>query len=131
MARVYATADDVINWIGDYPPANVDILITRASMVVEELIIGVVYDTDVDGLPTDDTVIDAMRDAVCAQVQWWIPPTPAAGVCDQEDGWPRLARASRPDPTVGGAMARPDVAPDVRRILHVAGMFPSFARLLG
>ena len=131
MARVYATADDVINWIGDYPPANVDILLARASLVVEELVMGVVYDTDVNGLPTDTTAIAALRDAVCAQVAWWVPAIPAAGDCGSEDGWPRMARASRPDPTVGGKLARPDVAPDVGRILHVAGMFPSHARLLG
>lgn len=133
MARVYATADDVINWIGDYPPANVDVLLARASLVVEELVMGVVYDTDVNGLPTDAGVIATMRDAVCAQVQWWVPGMPAVGDSSSEDGWPRMSRASRPDPTMasGKQPGRPEVAPDVGRILHVAGMFPSHARLLG
>lgn len=122
MARVYATADDVIDWLGDYPPANVDTLITRASLIVDELLIGVRYAVDTNSMPTDTTVIQALKDAVCAQIAWWVSATYTQGQVGAEDGWPRLNRAVRPDPIPPG---RTEVAPDVVRALQVAGLSPS------
>lgn len=127
MARVYATADDVIDWLGDYPPANVDTLITRASLIVDELLIGVRYAVDTNSMPTDTTVIGALRDAVCAQIAWWVSATYTQGQLGGEDGWPRLNRGVRPDPIPPTHVhpGRAEVAPDVVRALQVAGLSPA------
>jgi hypothetical protein len=127
MARVYATADDVIDWLGDYPPSNVDTLITRASLVVDELLVGVRYCTDTNQLPTDTRVIDALRDATCAQVAWWISATYTQGQLGAEDGWDRMDRAVRPDPIppTRTKPGREEIAPDTIRALNVAGLSPA------
>jgi hypothetical protein len=58
--RVYALSTDA--WPTD-PPANADLLLRTASRVVDELLIGRVYDVDSDGLPTDTDVAQALQDA--------------------------------------------------------------------
>jgi hypothetical protein len=128
VARVYATPDDVVDWLGDYPPSNVDTLITRASLVVDELLVGVRYCTDTTtGLPTDTTVIGALRDAVCAQVAWWISATYTQGQLGAKDGWDRMDRAVRPDPIPPTRThpGRAEIAPDTIRALNVAGLSPA------
>lgn len=130
---MYATADDVIDWLGDYPPANVDTLITRASLVVDELLIGVCYAVDIDSLPTDATVIDALRDAVCAQIAWWVSATYTQGQMGAQDGWPRMDRVARPDPIPPTRThpGRGEIAPDTMRALQVAGLSPSRPQVFG
>lgn len=122
---VYATVDDLTTWLGSYPPANAVSLLARASLVVDELLTAAVYPVDVDGAPTDVTAQAAMRDAVCAQVEWWM----AAPVDGCGDGKARLRPANRQagDPK----MPRPDIAPDAIRTLHRAGLLPVHARLIG
>lgn len=127
MARVYATADALIEWLGDYPPVNVVALLTRASEDVDEALVGVRYDVDDDGLPTDTGVQQALSGAVCAQVTSWLPPD----VPGADDGPARLARVSEPGrtPQMSGVKVMApeccDLAPRAARILHVAGLQPS------
>lgn len=68
MARVYATDVDLAAYPGgeDVDAGTVDTLLRMASRVVDHLLRGRVYDVDVDGLPTDQDVIDALKDATCA-----------------------------------------------------------------
>jgi hypothetical protein len=47
-------------------PADADTFLRTASRVVDAALKGVEYDTDVDGLPTDTDVAQAMSDATCA-----------------------------------------------------------------
>lgn len=47
-------------------PSEADFYLKRASKVVDELLVGVVYDVDTDKLPTDTDVAEAMSDATCA-----------------------------------------------------------------
>ena len=67
--RVYATAADVAAYTGEDAPGNVDALLRVASRTVDVLLVGVVYDTDTDGYPTDAAVSQAMSDATCAIVR--------------------------------------------------------------
>lgn len=65
MARVYATSAEA--WPAPAtPPANADVILRAASRVVDTLLTGVVYDTDVDGYPTDLDTVQALRDATVA-----------------------------------------------------------------
>lgn len=65
--RQYATATELATYTGTAAPANADVLLQKASRLVDVLLRGVVYDIDADGLPTDTDVADALQTATCAQ----------------------------------------------------------------
>lgn len=71
--RLYATSADLT---AEYPdtaqPANVDTLLSVASGIVDKILVSAVYDTDVDGLPTDTDAAEAMKLATCALVAEWV-----------------------------------------------------------
>lgn len=64
----YAEAPDVTI----APPVDYDRLLARASELIDDHVRTAVYDVDDDDLPTDADVIAAFRDAVCAQVEYWL-----------------------------------------------------------
>jgi hypothetical protein len=70
--RVYATSSDYETWTGVTPaPSDIGSALRAASLLVEtEMLRTAVYDVDDDGLPTEEEVTDALRDAVCAQAQY-------------------------------------------------------------
>jgi hypothetical protein len=76
VGRVYATEAQLIAY-GAPPGVTVPTgaaaswSLARASEHIDDLLTLAVYDTDVDGLPTDTAVVEAVRDATCAQVVWW------------------------------------------------------------
>lgn len=53
-------------------PEDFDRLLERASELIDDYLRTAVYDVDDDGAPTDDDVIAALRDATCAQVEFWL-----------------------------------------------------------
>lgn len=67
----YATLAELETYTG--APANPDDerLLERASEVMDDLLVASVYAVDTNGNPVLATHIDALRDAVCAQVEWW------------------------------------------------------------
>lgn len=74
---IYATTADLID--GDVPwvdagacPDNIGSLLRSASLLIARETKAAFYDTDDDGMPTDDAVRDAFRQATCAQVTLWI-----------------------------------------------------------
>ncbi|CAL9607327.1 hypothetical protein SUDANB95_05516 [Actinosynnema sp. ALI-1.44] len=76
MARVYATEADLIAY--GAPPGTVlptgpeaTRQLTRASARVDELLLTALYTTDTNGMPTKAAVVQALKDATCAQVVWW------------------------------------------------------------
>lgn len=72
--RVYATAVELGAYLDDEAavPADADRQLLRASEVVDEALLTATYTVDTDGLPTDSAVIAALRDATCAQVEFWL-----------------------------------------------------------
>ena len=68
--RVYATTEDLANWLRAAPPAGSRRALAEASRDVDQMLLTAVYDVDDDGLPTDADVIAAMRDATCAQAEY-------------------------------------------------------------
>lgn len=73
MARVYATASDLEDYLRSSPPDDADRLLERASELLDsEVLRGAWYDIDATTLmPTNAQVIAAFRQAVCAQVEFW------------------------------------------------------------
>lgn len=76
MPRVYATVADLSAY--GLPPGvsepvgqEATRVLARASERVDDALLTAVYATDDDGMPTDPTVIAALRDATCAQVLHW------------------------------------------------------------
>lgn len=78
---VFAQAADVESFTGQPAPENTERLIRKASGMVQHAIRRATFDTTPSGLPSDPDVADALRDAVCAQVEYWdgsdVDPTKA------------------------------------------------------
>lgn len=70
-APIYANLDDYKTWSGDNTASITPALFARASGVVDEVLIGAVYVVDSDEKPTDPKVAGALKDATCAQAQWF------------------------------------------------------------
>lgn len=71
MARVYATQADYQQWTGDNAATVAPSVLARASRLIDRALVGAVYVVDSQGLPTDTPITEALRDAVCAQIEWW------------------------------------------------------------
>ena len=81
MVLVYADATALTAWTGQAAPANATQLLRSASMLITSATVASVYGVDDAGLPSDATVLEAFRDATCAQVAYWVAAgvDPAAG----------------------------------------------------
>lgn len=82
---MFATLADVerftgVDWTQDNDP-RLNRLIGHASLMVRHAIRAATFDVGSNGLPTDDDVREAIRDATCAQAAFWedsgIDPTKA------------------------------------------------------
>lgn len=85
-----AVEQDYLDWNGltTVPanlPAPLPVLLREASRMVRRASITGIYNVADDGTPSDQTVIDAFRDATCAQVSGWVAlkVNPLAGGVDQ------------------------------------------------
>jgi len=128
-APVYATLADYRNWLDDQTVDVSAALFARASEVIDEVLIGAVYVID-NGtqLPTVTTILEAIRDATCAQVQYMIASGDTTGT-GTTSSWgnvkigsvalseKKLLTAS-PMKTITGA----DVASAALRPLRIAGL---------
>lgn len=86
MARIYATEADYQTFTGDLSATSSPALLRAASARIETALRGVLWDTDDEtGLPADDDVAEAFKDAVCALVQYWdeIGDTTGSGATSQ------------------------------------------------
>lgn len=125
MARTYATPDDLDDWL-DTPPdeARATRLIRRASLHIDSLLTTAVYTVDEDGGPVDLPVIEALRDATCAQVAWWVETGDVTGASAQWQGVSAgsvsLTRGYKAGSSNTGQEAR--TAPEAIQILATAGL---------
>ncbi|MEU8950900.1 hypothetical protein [Streptomyces sp. NPDC048489] len=128
-ARVYATSADYILWSGQAAPAAVDRLLAQASRDVEDALLTAYYCTDADGMPTEPDVIEALRDATCAQVEYQQETgdtgTGAAGRWDSVSLGP-VSMSGRKDAPAGPQGL--DLAPRADRALRRAGLVPGVIR---
>lgn len=63
---VYAEPSDLVAWTGQEAPANAEVLLRSASILVRQVTRSAVYATDADGLSTDAATAGAMLSATCA-----------------------------------------------------------------
>lgn len=64
---IYATTVDLQGWTGATPPANAEAQLRTASLMVREATMTSYYAVDGTGVPTDATILQAFKDACCAQ----------------------------------------------------------------
>ena len=69
--RQYASSADLAKWLDGAPPLDADRKLRRASRLIDRATLTAVYQTDARGYPTEQQVIEAFRDATCAQVESW------------------------------------------------------------
>ncbi|MFJ3867906.1 hypothetical protein [Streptomyces nigra] len=123
MGRVYATSGDYAEFTGQTAPAGIERLLARASEDVDSALLSAVYSTDADGMPTEADVAAALRDAVCAQVEYQQETgdtgTGAAGRWDSVSLGP-VSLSGRKDAAPGPEAL--DLAPRAHRALRRAGL---------
>ncbi len=92
---IYADTGDLETWSGETAPDNADILLREASILVGSACRADLYDALPSGLPEDDALADAMRDATCAHAGYWAANgiDPAKGA----DGIPTVVTSSSID----------------------------------
>lgn len=129
MTRVYATSTDLAAYTGSSAPADADALLAKASRMLDSAVFRLCwFQADGDGLPTDDLVTAAFRDAVCAQAAWWDQLGDSTGA--QTAGWgtvqigsvmmsrsltataPTDSPARQIAPEVWDVLRSPDLTPD-------------------
>lgn len=116
---VYANRDALEAWTGEPAPDNWEQLIRRASVMVGVATRAARYEVTPAGLPADDDQAEAMRDAVCAQVNAWI----IAGV----DPLGESLSAKVTTSTIDGASVTLDVATEAADRQRIASTLCSDA----
>lgn len=70
--RVYATTTELANFLRAAPPPGARGLLEDASRAMARVLIQSVYAVDSLGFPSDLVQREAVRDATCAIVEWWM-----------------------------------------------------------
>lgn len=131
MVILYAAADDLQAWTSTTPPDNADSLLRSASIIVRHATRAAVYDTTTGGLPVDQVLADAMRDATCAQVAAWVTAgiNPTAGpagvtgaVTARNLGSASLSYGDASTVTQARADITDSLVPEAARILQAEGL---------
>ncbi|MHB9054248.1 MAG: head-tail connector protein [Thermoleophilia bacterium] len=112
--KAYATAAEYKPFSGQDAPADFDRLSLRASELIDNSVTEMFDVDDTDKLPTDVDVAAAMRDACCAQVEFWAE----VGEENDIDG---LAGTKVSAGAFAGDRA-PELSPRAARILGNAGL---------
>jgi hypothetical protein len=128
--RSYATTGDLAGYLdcGDLP-AHAGRRLVRATELIDQTLIGARYPVDAAGMPTDQVVADALKWAVCAQVEWWAATGDPDGVGTAEQwdqvqiGSVKLGRSS--GGSTGKSAPVPELAPAALRKLQLAGLLPA------
>jgi hypothetical protein len=125
-APVYATLTQYRDETRDTASSDAKVtdMLPRASLRLDEMLIGVVYTTDVMGAPTDAATAEVFKRATCAQAEFMI---------DQDDK--TGAKRAYTNVSVGGVSytraqdstgpAADRFAPEAVSILHTEGILPA------
>ena len=133
MTLVYATPAELADWLElEDPPAGASLALRDASLVIDGLLIGAVYATDADGRPTDEHVIDTLRDAVCAQAAFKPKgsnaPAPEGGKLASVKV-DKVSKTYAVSPTTG-AVVEDVYSPQAVSLLRIVGLIPAHPRVV-
>jgi len=101
------------------PPDPIDRLLLRASEVIDDYTRSAVYEHDSSDFPTDADDIAAFRDAVCAQVEFWLTGDEQDDVLGPVE-WSLSMGSTSMKPAAGLSLT---LAPRAARILRNAGLY--------
>lgn len=123
----YATVDDFEAYLdGEALPSNAARLLDTASDLIDDMLVGAIYDVDENGDPTDPADIATLKKATCAQAQY------LAMLGDETGAQANFASASAGAVSfsrmIGSSPSRTIVsaryAPQAVSILRTAGFLP-------
>lgn len=114
MVQAYATKGEYETFAGGDSPADIGRLLSRASELIDDLALQP-FTVDANGIPTDTDVAGAMRDAACAQVEYWVK------VVGEEHDLEGLAGSEVSILSLSLTLP-PEVAPRALRCLNVGGL---------
>lgn len=125
---VYATLAAYRAWSGDQftPDALVTTMLRRASEAMDHYLIGAVYATNANGMPTDPMLIDVLSRATSAQCQFMLADNDPTGVKRQYTNTSMGGVSTTRAPGAVG-LTFPPLAPQAAAILHTAGILGSAA----
>jgi hypothetical protein len=127
----YATVAEFADFLDPDPvPANAARLLANASRKLDQVLIGAIYTTDSDGLPTDPDLAEVFREATCLQAQY-------VADLDDETG----AKANVSQMRVGNVYVTralsvvgdgtPRVSPEMVTLLQAEGLIPVYPVVWG
>lgn len=123
--RSYATVAELTAYTGTDAPVGAARLLVRATRKVDQLCKTAVYPVDEDGMPTDAALRAVLRDATCAQVEWWGEigdergTGATAALAGAQIGTVRLPSGNA---AAGDGSGSLEYAPDASTILAAAGL---------
>jgi hypothetical protein len=125
---VYASVAQYRARTGDAftPDAMVFSMLQLASEAMDHYLIGAVYRTNANGMPTDPMLIDVLVRATCAQAQFMLADNDPTGVKRQYSST-SMGGVSTSRVAAMTAMPFPPLAPQAAAILHAAGVLGSAA----
>ncbi len=126
MSRTYATAPEYADWLGiETAPDGAARLLRDASLEVDEMLLTAHYRVDHAGMPVDPSVVEALRDATCAQAEF------RAEYGDELEALNQGESIKLGPLSFGGAFSSgpspaplPRFAPKALRYLRLAGLIP-------
>lgn len=127
VRRSYATTGELAAWLGTSPPPNASRVLARATNAIDDALRGAWYERDTANVATSARIRAGLRDAVCAQVEWWADngDPDGKGVTDSwadvSIGSVKLSRGSR---GTGEQDTARSLAPEAERELRLAGLLP-------
>lgn len=123
----YATNVDYLASEGSLPDtaAAVDAKLRKASRFIDSVLIGALYETDTNNLPTDTGALAALKAAVIAQVAFWY-----SGY-GSEFGEPAYDEMKIGTVLLKGAKSGNMLAPQAMYELRTVGLLPVSARTFG
>lgn len=122
----YATVEEFTDYLDPDPvPDNAARLLNRASKRLDSVLIGAVYETDENGLPTDPDLVEIFREAVCIQAQY------IADLGDETGAMANVSQMSLGNQQIVRAISvvgsgTPRVSPDMLELLQVEGLWPVY-----
>lgn len=122
---VYATVSDYLSWTDvASAPLGLSRVLTVASTRVDEMLVGVVYDVDTAGRPTDLDVAELLRNVTCEQALYMLEVGDTTGAGSFTEltvgrvSWQQGAGSSATQPS--------RFSPEAQSMLHVAGLVPVY-----
>jgi hypothetical protein len=125
---VYASVQQYRGWSADQftPDDLVAAMLQRASEAMDHYLIGAVYATNANGMPTDPMLIDVLMRATSAQCQFMLADGDPTGV-KRQYSMTSMGGVATTRIAAMTAMPFPPLAPQAATILHTAGVLGSAA----